>query len=1243
MKRICSLLLVFTTFLSFGQQKLPNDSLKTPLATMAEEYKKYLPNFAPLSPNAAGIQQYGNHPVNMPTGLADISIPIHTAKDGKLSLPITLRYHGSGHQISELASWVGWGWSLDISAFLSRIINGGIADDKSISTNYLNTSISPWDLCNTSQHYTNANAVNDGSYDLEPDLFSYITPEESGKFYLRQNGLPPMLIPFQAVKISHDYATENSLKTFKIVASSGNEYVFGKDFNNQEATEYQSFIPSSGSPVSNGIVTWHLTKILSPNTNDAIFCTYQDGGSTTQSNYFWNASATFYNGSPVSFSTDPQFSKQERLNTQKNIHKITFTNGEIEFIQSTILEPRLDQTNSNFLKTINIYNYENGVKTLLKKFDFEYSYFTDRTGANGRLKLDKLIERNQNSTEALTHSFDYFTNTYSWRNDVSDTDFNIVDLVKQDYFGYFNGKNNNHLIDIASYNGVAILNGVADRSTVTDYMKECVLSKITYPTGGFSTFDYEANKYKQVGVEKLAGGLRIKEIKSFTSVGNQATIKRYEYSSDDGVGVGKLTNIWSSPSSGFVGYVNNLVGDQIHKTDFIGSNGLSEMDSFEGTPIYYTTVKEFSEEIGATETNGYSEHQFSFEPDVVVNIPPPQSSIRDIEPWKRGLLLSKKVYDKNGILKAETTNTYQEFKQLFITNQARLTLNNNSANSCAFCTSGMPTYFGFSTSCDYPKFNYATSNNKTGQMKMISSISTLDNVTTSQSSTYDDNLFPKTTESSDSYSNEKRIQENIYSTDASYDLDLDVFEMRSRNMINMPLESIEKEDFNGNISTIFKQKTVYSQVTGSNARGLTQNLLPKEIWVAPTGGSLEKRVDFTQYDTFGNPKEYVVDDLPTSLIWGYNNSLVLGIFNNSTQSQASTALSNAGISENAFSVNDLSAGQLSQLQNLRNSLPNSQISWFTHRPMVGLAQNLGADGIKMPFIFDNFQRLKLIKDHDLNITDKYLYLYASTVPSICIMPNPPTISITNSTLCDITLTASSCVGTITWSNGSANNNITISSKTTQTFTATCTDGVCISSASNSLIIPPLPSGWTSADVGSAVGCTQNNSPNLTLQGSGTVGLSDDTFHWIYKSMSGDFTMIAKIANLPAVDGMRSGIMIRSNTNSNAQFYTLIQDGNANVGQLKRDTDGGTGGLYSFAGSAVNQTWIKIIKTGNSIKAFYSTNANPEANNAWDDNFSLTGTAPTTMNFGTNFLIGLVTYGATNQTTFSNITINGNAF
>ena len=365
-------------------------------------------------------------------------------------------------------------------------------------------------------------------------------------------------------------------------------------------------------------------------------------------------------------------------------------------------------------------------------------------------------------------------------------------------------------------------------------------------------------------------------------------------------------------------------------------------------------------------------------------------------------------------------------------------------------------------------------------------------------------------------------------------------------------------------------------------------------------------ITFTNYDAYGNPLSWVEDGITTDLTY--------------------------------YTDSDYGKTRL-----VKEKIVNGQTTFFDYDPLFGLKEIKLPNNVQTFYKYDGVGRLLNVKDHNGNLTDQYNYAYSTTAPTGCTTPDAPSVSISSSNLCDATLTASGCSGTVNWSNGGAGASINVLTKTSTTYTATCTVDGCTSSASNGLIVPVLPSGWSSADIGTANGCTQNNSGALTLQGSGNVGGSDDSFHWTYKSMSGDFTMIVKISSLPVVNGQRSGIMIRSNTNTNSQFYTLIQDGNENVGELKRDANGGTGGLYSFAGSAANQTWIKVVKTGTSIKGYHSTDSNPEANNAWNDNFNLTGTAPTTLDFGTNYLIGLVTYGTANQTTFTNITLNGNAF
>ena len=52
-------------------------------------------------------------------------------------------------------------------------------------------------------------------------------------------------------------------------------------------------------------------------------------------------------------------------------------------------------------------------------------------------------------------------------------------------------------------------------------MQTGILTSVTYPTGGRTEFTYEAHRYiDDHGVSRMAGGLRIKQIRDIESDGN---------------------------------------------------------------------------------------------------------------------------------------------------------------------------------------------------------------------------------------------------------------------------------------------------------------------------------------------------------------------------------------------------------------------------------------------------------------------------------------------------------------------------------------------------------------------------------------------------------------------------------------------------------------------------------------------------------------------------------------------------
>jgi hypothetical protein len=179
--------------------------------------------------------------------------------------------------------------------------------------------------------------------------------------------------------------------------------------------------------------------------------------------------------------------------------------------------------------------------------------------------------------------------------------------------------------------------------------------------------------------------------------------------------------------------------------------------------------------------------------------------------------------------------------------------------------------------------------------------------------------------------------------------------------------------------------------------------------------------------------------------------------------------------------------------------------------------------------------------------------------------------------------------------------------------------------------------WQSSVVGSISGTTNINNGTLTIDGTGNVSGSADNFQFYNKTFSGDITVIARVANITAIDGMRGGIMLRSNTNQNSKMYEFILDGNGNTGKLKRRNIGGNADFVGFAPMPTSNTWLKMIKTNNTILCYVSSNGN-----SWNE---LVGWDNQTDNdLDTSFLVGFVGYNSDNSqyctVTFDNMSVNG---
>ena len=139
----------------------------------------------------------------------------------------------------------------------------------------------------------------------------------------------------------------------------------------------------------------------------------------------------------------------------------------------------------------------------------------------------------------------------------------------------------------------------------------------------------------------------------------------------------------------------------------------------------------------------------------------------------------------------------------------------------------------------------------------------------------------------------------------------------------------------------------------------------------------------------------------------------------------------------------------------------------------------------------------------------------------------------------------------------------------------------------------LPAGYQDADIGTVgvAGSSSFNSTSstFTVNGAGNdlIG-SADAFHYTYTTLTGNGAYIARVTGVTANDASApSGIDIRSSLDPAAANMFAATDGNGDLIVNDRTSNGGTGTNVTVT-SGSSPEWLELIRTGNSITAYSST-------------------------------------------------------
>ena len=135
--------------------------------------------------------------------------------------------------------------------------------------------------------------------------------------------------------------------------------------------------------------------------------------------------------------------------------------------------------------------------------------------------------------------------------------------------------------------------------------------------------------------------------------------------------------------------------------------------------------------------------------------------------------------------------------------------------------------------------------------------------------------------------------------------------------------------------------------------------------------------------------------------------------------------------------------------------------------------------------------------------------------------------------------------------------------------------------------------WIDVDVPDPVsgsGSTEGGG-TITISGDGTsIWGDDDSFHYTYKPVSGNFVATLRINTGPTQSGSgKGGLMVRSGTAADSAHVTVSKRPN-HVQFDYRSGDGNTANTTFGDNANVGlPVWVRVARNGNAFSAFYSTN------------------------------------------------------
>ncbi len=485
----------------------------------------------PKSPEAEAFEKYGNTQVNLYTGKPNIDIPLHVLQGKEYNIPISLSYDAGGIKVNQVATNVGLGWNLVCGGRISVMVNG-LPDYGSTAYTPKNSQVRQkinqytenrhsFASINDAYQYADfLKKVGEGDIDTQYDYYSINIGNINDYIIFDSQTYEPRTLKNPNIKV-----TGSPLSGWVITDEDGTKYFFGQTQNSYETTNSlgNDAQDKAKNLTQNYVSSWLVSRIESKNRKDIFNFSYNQHQISTpfkRSLASKSAIKSHINNSnvlPVSYN----YQVEQLSKTSQSMLSTILYNGEVVALFSYDQREDIIYENNNNDTALKFIDFQSQCGN--KQIEFSYSYFGSNQETNPvlrskqiRLKLDEVKISGHNSigaspTVVPIEELEGKEKKYSFEY-IQPEAIPSIESFGQDYYGLYNGANNNLDLIPTMDLGSTIVQG-AFRKPVFPTMTIGTLYKITYPTGGYSIFDYEPHS----GFEEDFVGYERKVYKTFAA------------------------------------------------------------------------------------------------------------------------------------------------------------------------------------------------------------------------------------------------------------------------------------------------------------------------------------------------------------------------------------------------------------------------------------------------------------------------------------------------------------------------------------------------------------------------------------------------------------------------------------------------------------------------------------------------------------------------------------------------------